>query len=202
MKNKNIIFLLTATLLALNIFLLFEHKKANKNFEKIITENFFIKAKYNELISQIGSYTLMQGKLIEIKNEMLHSFVIKNQNSSSFLFINQNICEPCLDLLILEFEKLRIDSISDIKNIKLIILNKDSLSNHNAIANLFDNYYNGCMNINVDEIRFPNNIDLPDMFYIEINRELRASSFLKFDTNNLDFLLIFMKNLRGLRPIV
>ncbi len=202
MKNKKIIFLLTATLLALNIFLLFEHKKVNKNFEKIIMENLFLKAKYNELVSQIESYTLMQGKLIEIKNEMLHSFVIKNQNSSSFLFINQNICEPCLDILILEFEKLRIDSISDIKNMKLIILNKDSLSNHNAIANLFDNHYNGYMDINVDEIRFPNNIDLPDMFYIEINRELRASSFLEFDTSNLDFFLIFMKNLRGLRPIV
>ncbi len=195
MFYKNTTFFVIVFLLFLNLMLLYKFNLSTKVNVMLKKENTYLQTKNEELLKNIELILFSFDKSVKINNKTLKEYITSQEKSSSLLFINENSCTPCLDVLLCEMEELRIDSLINIENLKLIIIGKNILSRNSGFRSVFDNNYNGHLSVNEEDIEFLDDILLPEIFFMNINNQLKINYIIKFDSRNPDFFNFCLRNI-------
>lgn len=179
-RHKSIIWVtISAILFVLNIFLLIYIEEKNKINNKLqvackveIKEKKAIKSATEKLIK-------FQSKKVFFDNDSL-SALLQRKGSLPMLVIDKNVCGACLDVLLMELEYFKEDSLSIVDNLNIVLLSDMPTTSLTGIGSVFKDSNLSLFCIESNKFNISSCKKLPSMYFMLINRKKEILWFLEF----------------------
>lgn len=177
--KKNLYFSVIIILLSINLTLSYYLKRGIKrNFD--LQKSYLLKCMDEKnILSVFDKSFQFQGNLLNINNDSVKSS-FQIQTPTPLLLINQHVCSECLDILLLELEQLRIDSLSIIHDLTVVLLSDTQDYRTRGICSIFDGKNNPTYVLNIKDISMKHVKQFPEISFMLVDRNSTILSYCEF----------------------
>jgi hypothetical protein len=179
--SRNIIFLaLLALLLGFNIAQVVRSKN-DKNAINKLKEAYWLKCQDEEITRSAFEKSIQyQGKTLRITNDSVKTILSNQTSMISLLFIKAPVCSTCIDVLMIELEKLRNDSIGTVNNLSVLIISEPNHLRKDLPFKIFQKKFNHVLHVGISEIENSNIEEFPSISYMMIDKQMKINSYCEF----------------------
>lgn len=192
-ENQILTLVLIIFMVGLNAFLIYENSKLVKgvNYHQALSHNY----KKNEikLFDILGKSIDLLGKEIKISNcELLEE--LSYFGPTPIFFVKKDICDTCKDDLYSTLDKIKKDSLSFQNQLKVVLFDENSKTlgkgTEEFLSDIVDLHY-----MDSKYFAIENNYQIPDMFVMVINKDIRIISYYEYEIGYGELLIKYLKSI-------